>query len=109
MNPKAVVETDLNFDLFSCCGDEDLYPFKCPRCGRVMVFCYECGTLYRDLSDLSRRDRELNHFEPDRPAFPCPGCGYEFEYYFMRNPRYQATAGEWAGAGFGHLLREGVA
>lgn len=107
MNPRAVAEDDLNFDPFSCCGDEDLYPFKCQRCGRVMVFCYECGTLYPDLGDLSRRDHGLNHSEPDKPAFPCPGCGHEFEYYFMRNTRYQVNVGEWVEAGFGHLLREG--
>jgi len=48
-----VREEDPDFTHFKCCGDEDLYPFRCSRCGRIMVFCYECDTLYRDLNDLT--------------------------------------------------------
>jgi len=46
-------ERDLKCELFRCCGDEDLYPFGCPRCSRLMVFCYECDTLYDDLCNLA--------------------------------------------------------
>ena len=48
---QNVEENDLDFRRFRCCGDEDLYPFRCPRCGRLMVFCYECDTLHGDLND----------------------------------------------------------
>ena len=106
MHHNRVEEEDLNSAPFDCCGDEDLYPFKCSRCGRVMVFCYECDTLYGEPRDLSRRGWEVNHFEAGKPIFSCPGCGHGFEYYFMRNPRYHVTAEEWAAAGLGHLLRE---
>lgn len=49
MNPN-VEEADLDFRHFRCCGDEDLYPFGCPECGHLMVFCYECDALYDDLN-----------------------------------------------------------
>jgi hypothetical protein len=107
MSESHVVERDLNFDSFSCCGNEDLYPFKCSRCGWLMVFCYECDTLYRDLRDLSLHERDINHFDPDKSIFTCPKCGHAFEYYFMKNPAYHVTAKEWIDAGFGHLLHEG--
>lgn len=71
-----------------------------------MVLCYECDTLYPNLNDLSQHKTNLNHFEPNRPIFPCPKCGYEFEYYFMKNPLYHVTVQEWTAAGFGALLRE---
>ena len=64
-----VKEQDLNFSLFHCCGDEDLYPFKCTECGRMMVFCYECDTLYSNLWNLSKQDNHVNHFDPAKPAF----------------------------------------
>ena len=48
-----VEEKDLDFSQFHCCGDEDLYPFGCPSCGRPMIFCYECDTLYSNLHDLT--------------------------------------------------------
>jgi hypothetical protein len=107
MNESYVAEKDLNFDPFNCCGDEDLYPFKCSRCSWLMVFCYECDTLYQHLHDLSQHNRDVNHFEPGKPIFSCPKCGYEFEYYFMKNPIYHVRAKEWIDSGFGHLLREG--
>ncbi len=100
-----IEERDLNFSGFHCCGDEDLYPFGCPRCRHLMVFCYECDTLYSDLDDLSRHGREqVNSFDENRPSFACPRCGYEFEYYFMRNPLYWVPRSEWLAAGYAHLL-----
>ena len=99
-----VEEKDLNFSYFHCCGDEDLYPFKCSNCNHLMVFCYECGTLYSELSNLSKTDTTVNHFNPDKPSFLCPKCSYGFEYYFMNNPSYHITFQEWIAAGYSHLL-----
>jgi hypothetical protein len=105
---RAVEESDLDFHLFRCCGDEDLYPFGCPRCGRLMVFCYECDTLYGHLENLDHHARsEVNHFDPTQPIFSCPGCGYAFEYWFIRDGRYKALFKQWVEAGFGHLLNHG--
>jgi hypothetical protein len=107
MATDYVREEDLDFSRFRCCGDEDLYPFRCPTCGRPMVFCYECDTLYRDLTSLQQVDGEVNHFDPSRPIFSC-GCGFAFEYAFMRNERYVVARDAWIAAGFGHLLRATV-
>ncbi len=102
---RIVRELDLNFDLFRCCGDEDLYPFQCSQCGWMMVFCYECDTLYSDLGQLSEHGRErVNHFEPEKPIFGCPKCGHLFEYYFMNNPVYSVLLRTWMAAGLGPLL-----
>jgi hypothetical protein len=106
---RLVEERDLNFAAFRCCGDEDLHPFRCPACGRVMVFCYECDTLYHDLNDLDQQDTPVNSFDPSAPIFACRACGYEFEYFFMRNERYAVPLNAWLGAGLGHLLREPLA
>jgi hypothetical protein len=103
---ETVAEGNLEFSRFGCCGDEDLYPFGCPRCRRLMVFCYECDTLYPELGHLERRGADINHFRPEEPIFACPGCGYQFEYYFMQNPLYRVARSEWVAAGFGALLRK---
>ncbi|HEY9878519.1 MAG TPA: hypothetical protein V6D29_08685 [Leptolyngbyaceae cyanobacterium] len=104
MAQRWLVEQILNFDLFTCCGNEDLHPFKCSQCGLIMVLCYECDTLYQNLDDLSQQEGNINHFESSQPIFSCPKCGYEFEYYFMKNPLYRVTFEEWINAGFAHLL-----
>src|SRR5215469_16649935 len=99
-----VCESDLDFSGFHCCGDEDLYPFRCTSCGRVMVFCYECDTLYPDLRTLLAAG-DVNCFDPSRPIFHCPQCGFAFEYYFMSNLSYRATFQQWREAGFSRLLK----
>ena len=104
---RPVREADLDFDKFSCCGDEDLFPYKCSRCGVPMVFCYECGTLYPTLPDTSFTTHEVNHFEPTQPSHHCPRCGHAFEYSFMRNAAYRVTHAEWRAAGLGGLLKQG--
>jgi hypothetical protein len=103
---NVVEERDLNFGPFRCCGDEDLYPFGCPECGRLMVFCYECDTLYDDLCNLGSQATEINHFNPAQPIFVCPGCGYSFEYFFMRDGGYKVPREQWVAKGFAHLLKE---
>src|SRR3954454_3864062 len=100
-----VEESDLDFSRFHCCGDEDLYPFGCPACGRLMVFCYECDTLYSDLSDLADRGTEVNNFDPNQPVFACPQCGHRFAYFFIRDGLHKVERERWLTAGLGHLLR----
>jgi hypothetical protein len=104
---RFVEEEDLDFRPFSCCGDEDLYPFGCPNpnCRRLMVFCYECDTLYDNLRDLSQQGTNINHFDPTTPIFACPGCGHPFEYFFIRDGKYKVPREQWVAAGGGHLLR----
>jgi predicted RNA-binding Zn-ribbon protein involved in translation (DUF1610 family) len=105
---RLVEESDLDFSRFRCCGDEDLYPFACPRCGRVMVFCYECDTLYRNLDDTGDQYTEINHRDPREPVFACPQCGYPFDYFFIGDGRYRVAHERWVAAGFGHLLVDRV-
>ena len=102
----VIEESDLDSSRFRCCGDEDLCPFGCPACGRLMVFCYECDTLYADLSDLANQSAEVNNCEPSQPIFACPQCGHRFAYHFVRDGLYKVDREGWLAAGFGHLLRD---
>ncbi len=103
---QTVEEADLDFRHFRCCGDEDLYPFGCPRCGRLMVFCYECDTLYGDLHDLDQAGPwDVNHSDPSAPIFVCPQCVYPFEYFFIREGKYKTSFDQWKQMGLSHLLR----
>lgn len=104
MNDSHVQEDDLDFLRFHCCGDEDLYPFQCSACRRLMVFCYECDTLYPDLHTLAPGG-DVNALDDSRPIFHCPQCGHGFEYFFMDNPIYRASFEQWRSGGFAHLLR----
>jgi hypothetical protein len=104
MSDDFVQETDLESSGFHCCGNEDLYPFRCTSCGRLMVFCHECDTLYPDLNTLVPAGA-VNCFDPKRPIFHCPQCDHAFEYYFMANPTYHGTFDQWYDAGFGNLLK----
>src|SRR4051794_33916217 len=101
---RLVEEDDLDVSLFRCCGDENLYPFGCPGCGRLMVFCYECDTLYDDLNDLTKQDVEVNSFNPREPIFVCPHCGHGLEFFFTRDGLYKVSREVWLDAGAGHLL-----
>jgi hypothetical protein len=100
---QVVEEADLDFIHFHCCGDEDLYPFGCPNCDHLMVFCYECDTLYHDLKNLALHSRDINCFVPTKPIFTC-NCGKEFEYFFIRDGLYKVPLAKWLAAGFGNLL-----
>ncbi|VTT98125.1 unnamed protein product [Gemmataceae bacterium] len=101
---RNIEESDLDFRHFRCCGDEDLYPFGCPRCDRLMVFCYECDTLHGDLKNLGSQEFPVNSVDSAHPVFVCPGCAYPFEFTFIRDGRYKASAERWVNAGFGHLI-----
>ena len=103
---RFVKEGDLDACNFRCCGDEDLYPFGCPRCGRLMVFCYECDTLHGDLHSLDHPGRwDVNNFDTASPIFACPGCAYTFEYFFIRDGKHKSSFDQWHGQGVSHLLR----
>lgn len=104
---RLVEELDLDFRHFHCCGDEDLYPFGCPKCGHLMVFCYECDTLHDDWNDLSTRPTRVNHSDIDLPIFACPKCKFEFEYFFIRDQKYKVQLSVWRENGFGFLLADG--
>jgi hypothetical protein len=73
-NPQVLMD-DLEFRRFSCCGCEAPYPFKCPDCGRIMVFCYECDSLHGDLSRPDHCDYPVNHFDTNEPNFAARNAG----------------------------------
>ena len=102
---SIVEESDLDVRQFQCCGDEDLYPFGCPGCGRLMVFCYECDTLYDDLNNLNSHSVPLNNFDTSAPAFACPQCKYGFPYFYIRDGQFKVSRDTWMSKGFHHLLR----
>jgi hypothetical protein len=106
---RLVEERDLEIANFRCCGDEDLYPFGCPDCNHLMVFCYECETLYDDLTELGSKGTLVNHSDIASPIFRCPRCSRAFEYFFMRNEQYKVPLAKWIELGAGHLLAKGVA
>lgn len=101
---KYVEERLLDFAKFNCCGDEDLFPFSCNACKHVMVFCYECDTLYGNLNTLDKQDFPVNYFDPLSPIFECPNCQNQFEYQFMQNPEYRCELDAWIKAGHQDLL-----
>lgn len=105
VHDDLVREADLDFSCFRCCGDENLHPFRCSSCGRIMVFCYECESLYEELRDLGRPHRDLNHSDRSQPIFACPNCSHAFEYDFMESRAYDVPRSEWLRAGLGELLR----
>ena len=69
---------DLDVFLFSCCLQSELYPFKCPACGHIMVYCRECDTLFPNLRDTSLA---WLYFGFDK-LLACPNCNYAFEQDF---------------------------
>jgi hypothetical protein len=96
--PSWVIEQSLNWRLFDCCGDQDLFPFKCHACGHPLVLCYECETLYTDLHDLSFRRI------PNLDDYSCPQCAAAFDDDFMRSSRHRMHFDEWHDAGLDNLL-----
>jgi hypothetical protein len=100
LNYEIIQEMDLEFSHFQCCkGNADPYPFKCSVCGQVMVFCYECDTLYPDLMNTNVMKLHIGQFY-------CPKCNHQFEYDLHDKPNYQVTPSEWMNAGYEYLLTE---
>ena len=97
--PAWVIEQTLDWHPFDCCGDADLFPFKCWSCACPLVLCYECETLYTDLPDLSRR-----RF-PAFDDYSCPRCATPFDDDFMRSPRHRISFEAWSELGLTHLLQ----
>jgi hypothetical protein len=96
--PSWVIEQSLNWRLFECCGDQDLFPFRCHQCHHIYVLCYECDTLYTDLTDLS------NHRVPMWNNYSCAICPVTFDDDFMRSPRHRIPYADWHDANLDHLL-----
>src|SRR5688572_23520296 len=86
-------------------GQPRTFHVKCSQCGLPFVYCLECSTVYPDLPDTTRFDDQHNATDPSRPSHRCRGCGYVFEYAFIRNRRYRVTRAEWLAAGLGALLQ----
>lgn len=96
--PSWVIEQSLNWRLFQCCGDQDLFPFRCHQCHHIYVLCYECDTLYTDLTDLSKRRVPL------WDNYSCTNCPANFDDDFMRSPRHRIPYADWINANLQHLL-----
>lgn len=108
-DPRLLTETDINPPPFHCCGDEDLLFIKCPTCGHLMVFCYECETLHPDLTDVEKQSCE-RVLVADEDRVVCPRCREPFEEYTFLMPahvdKYLVTAEEVVARGFRHLLSD---
>jgi hypothetical protein len=108
--PDLLTDLDVNYEPFHCCGDEDLVFVKCPACQHLMVFCYECDTLYPDLSDPTTMSG-LSAVGGDYRVL-CPACGKVFEdSAFLMQPfvdKYLVTVEDVVSRGFGHLLSEAL-
>ncbi len=96
--PSWVIEQSLNWQLFECCGDQDLFPFRCHQCQHIYVLCYECDTLYTDLTDLSQRHAPL------WDNYSCTNCPANFDDDFMRSPRHRIPYTDWNNANLHQLL-----
>ena len=105
-NPMLLTDLDVNYEPFHCCGDEDLVFIKCPSCQHLMVFCYECDTLYPQLGNLAIHYHVFTTHEMDR--LNCPHCHKPFpDFHFLRPPmvdKYLVTQDEVIEKGFVHLL-----
>src|SRR5512140_770299 len=88
-NPELLTDLDVDYTHFHCCGDEDLVFLRCPPCGHIMVFCYECDTLYPNLADTSTRSGLGLTSPTDRVV--CPACSVAFEHYGFLMPEHVAS------------------
>jgi len=105
-NPELLTDSDVNYAAFHCCGDEDLIFIKCPECRHIMVFCYECDTLYPNLSDPTVRQSVPLTRSTDR--ITCPTCGVRFADYNFLVDKYLVTAAEVIAAGYSDLLSDEI-
>lgn len=96
--PSWVIEQSLKWQLFECCGDQNLFPFRCHQCHHVYVLCYECDTLFTELTDLSKR------CIPMMDTDSCANCSVTFDNDLMRSPRHRIPYKDWQNANLDHLL-----
>lgn len=99
LQPQWVTRECLRRERFDCCREPDLFPFKCVRCGQLLVFCEACEVIYTDLFDLARR--QLPGL--DDPA--CPACERSFAGNLYRDEPYRSEFAEWKAAGVSQLVR----
>ncbi|MCB9624293.1 MAG: hypothetical protein H6721_04105 [Sandaracinus sp.] len=102
-NLKPLTDQDVDYDLFHCCGDEDLVFLRCEHCGHIWVECYECSTWYVDLNDLSRQE---SSFLSDTDArLSCPSCHRAFAHWdHLAHDRYFPNAQQVVEAGLERFL-----
>ena len=99
--PKSQIKDEL---LNCICGKyKDPEIFKCNRCNRLYAFCAECSSFFEGI--LNAKDlTNFNNNDPKKPGAKC-ACGYEFEFYFLRNPDYFVTKNDILKAGFESILK----
>lgn len=95
IRPKWVIEQIMRWERFTCCGDEDLVPLKCPHCAHIFVVCCECDSTYPNLSDLSQ------HMHTGE--FECPQCALSLDGDLWTD--YGVTLEEWCNSGYADLLQ----
>jgi hypothetical protein len=96
--PAWVIPQVLDAGAFACCTNQDPFPFKCASCGRPVVLCCECDTLFPDLANLE----VSGSF--DRNTHRCHDCGAALGADFMQSPANRNSYAEWSRHGLGHLL-----
>ena len=108
-DPRLLTDDDVLPEAFACCGDEDVVFVKCPGCRAIMVFCFECDTLFPEPSRPDERRRVRLTAATDRLA--CPRCGESFpdrDFLAEENvDRYLVSAEEVIAAGYEDLLVPG--
>ena len=103
---SLLTDTDVEYQYFRCCGDEDLVFLRCSACGHIWVQCYECDTWYPDLNDLSKTDSSFLVSTNERVS--CPHCEKKFEdFHYLKEgivDKYLPSAAQVIEAGFGRYL-----
>ena len=101
--PSWVIEQVVDPAGFDCCGDQDLFPFKCASCGHPLVVCYECDTLYAGLPDVAV-SAPFSWAKSDGTGSRCPSCTVEIPRDFMHAPANRISFAEWSAHGLDQLL-----
>lgn len=96
--PAWVIGQVLDGSVFSCCGNQDPYPFRCTNCGHAMVLCCECDSLYNELPDVSK------HYRPDWNECECASCSIIFSCSNFDAPECRISFAEWSACQLDELL-----
>ena len=107
-DPSLLTDQDVDYEKFSCCGDEDLVFLRCFGCKHIWIECYECSTWYTDLADLNIRQQAF--MTSDEQRLKCPACEREFEHaHYLSEEhcdQYLATRTQVIQAGHGTYLAD---